>query len=797
MIVNTEGPPGAKIYLLGEAPGAVEDATGRPFQGVAGKTLNFLLSQAGILRTECLVGNVARRKPPQNDISHFFLDSKKTKPSPELSSWIEQMKAEIAANRPNVIVALGATALWALTGEHSISKFRGFVMKTDFTPETKVIPTFHPQAINYDWKLSFTAIQDLRKAKYHSTFPEIPKDNRTLHSSPSYSEFIDYLNHILSNPNDPIAVDIETSQPGTHISIIGIADSPTNAFSFKILNGHEPVFSIDKEIALWQKLNSVLTTVPLIMHNGGYDAAVLAHNNGIFCKNFFFDTMIAAHVLWPEAPRSLSYCASICLDVPSWKETSSYLPTYYNASDAVNTFGIYEKMRDLLYSGDMSNLNTFTFEMSQVMPSIFLQLQGIYVNEDKRKALLEKTNSRIDELEQDLFAALGKKINFSSSKQLQTLLYIDLGLPVQYKRRKSIEEERKITTDATALRKLYSKTQDPILAKILELKKLIKLSTAFLSIEASPASRVHTCYNITGATMTREEKGLKIDDEDSYKSFGRWSSSKSIIIPYGSGNLQNIPKDARKIYTAPEGHSYLQADYMQAEAVVVAYVINDSRLKQMFQQSYNQPKAVREENGWDVHKLTASAMFNVPIEKVTPEHRTIGKTIRHAVNYSAGPQVLANRLDCSLKEAKELLSIFHRSCPQLQLWHSRIRDELKQSRTLTNLFGRKHYFLERWGDQLFRSAYSYIPQSTVGDLLNKALVRLYNDYPELSIALQLHDAVYIIAPDSDILQSALAIRRAMTIPLNYRGETFFIDVDFSVGKSWGEMTDFEIPSEYR
>lgn len=793
MIVNTEGPSGADIMLVGEAPGATEDACGRPFQGYAGRTLNLLLSQAGILRSECLVTNVARQKPPANDIGYYFLDAKKTQPKPILQQWIDQLQKEIALHRPNIIIALGATALWALVGERSISQFRGYICETNFQPRTKVIATYHPQAVNYDWKLFFTALQDLKKAKHHSTFHDFPKEKRTLHSSPSFLEFMQFLDYLLETPQDPIAVDIETAQPGSHISIMGIANSSTNAYSLQLLHGHSSVFPREKESLFWRKLNTVLTTIPLIMHNGSYDAAVLMENNGIYCKNFFFDTMIAAHVLWPEAPRSLAYCSSICLDVPPWKHTSRSLPTYYNASDAANTFGIYEKTRDIIYSGDMKHLQTFLFEMSQIEPAIFLQLQGLEVNEEKRKKLLTDTKLRIFQLEKELESSLGKRINFSSPKQLQTLLYIDLGLPVQYKRRKSVNEERKITTDADALKRLLSKTGNEILSKILELKKLIKLSTSFLTIETSPQSRVHTCYNVTGATMSREAKGLTVDDEDSYKSFGRWSSSKSIILPYGSGNLQNIPKKARKIYTAPPGYIILQADYMQAEAVVVSYLIGDVILKRLFQESYGVSKDVRDANGWDVHKITASLMFNVDVHNVTPEQRTVGKTIRHAVNYSAGPQVVANRLDCPLSDAKQLLRLFHSSCPQLQLWHSRIQEELKRTRTLTNLLGRTHTFLDRWGDQLFRSAYSFIPQSTVGDLLNKALVKIYNDFPDLTILLQLHDAIYCLVPESKIEESASQIRSAMTIPLHHKSETFFIDVDFSFGPSWGDMEPYEIP----
>ena len=113
MIVNTEGPQDSKIFLVGEAPGKDEDIIGKPFVGYAGRTLNWLLSQAGINRPECLVGNVARERPPGNKINFYFEDKKCTIPKPKLAAWIEQLREEIVAANANVVVALGATALWA------------------------------------------------------------------------------------------------------------------------------------------------------------------------------------------------------------------------------------------------------------------------------------------------------------------------------------------------------------------------------------------------------------------------------------------------------------------------------------------------------------------------------------------------------------------------------------------------------------------------------------------------------------------------------------------------------------
>ena len=220
--------------------------------------------------------------------------------------------------------------------------------------------------------------------------------------------------------------------------------------------------------------------------------------------------------------------------------------------------------------------------------------------------------------------------------------------------------------------KLARTTDNSLLSSIIEYKKLTKLLNDFVDIELSPEGKVHTSYNIT---MNRIKKSSVVDDEESYRSFGRWSSSKSIIIPYGSGNLQNIPKEARKMYKAPPGYKFIQADYMQAEAVVVAYEINDQPMIRLFQESFGLPKSERKKRNLDIHKLTAALNFKIPIVKVTKEQRDIGKTIRHATNYSAGPAVLAAKLGCTIQQAKILLSNYHNSCPQLKVWHQSLRKQ--------------------------------------------------------------------------------------------------------------------------
>lgn len=768
--IGTVGPPTANIMLVGEAPGAEEDRTGLPFKGPAGKTLNILLAKAGVIREECLIANVARERPPKNNIGYYFHDKKQTIPKPELSAWIEELKRDIETYKPNIVIALGATALWALTGIRGIKSARGYIMESTLVPGQKVLPTYHPQAVGYSWNLSYIAVLDLKKALYHSAFPGIRKDSRTFDIDPSKDAFIDICKNIFLKENKPLAVDIEATK--AHINRIGFSNSPYWGVSLGILDGSYPRFPERDELEIWYWIAKVLSSVPLVFHNATYDISVLWKRNHIYCKDIYMDTMIAAHCCWPELPRSLDFVSSICLDVPMWKFLSHENPGFYNVQDAINTAALIEPLKDRLKAHKEEE--TFKREMSWIKPAAMMQLQGIDVSIEKRDKIRNDAEKRLKEIDEKLFSLTGRKdINYNSPDQIKKLLYIDLGLPPQFKRRKSVKEDRKITTEEKALKTLARMHEVP--AYIIKRRKCQKLISTFLDIEASPEGKIYTSYNITGTDLG-----------------GRWSSSKSIIDPYGPGNLQNIPNAARKLYTVSDDEVLLEADYVQAEAVVVAYLSLDMALMKMFKESFGMSPSERKKD-YDVHRYTASIMYEIDIDDVTSEQRSIGKTLRHAGNYAAGPGVVADKLNITMQQAKPLLKKYFDKNPMLVLWHKRIQEELRRSRTLVNLFGRSHLFLDRWGEALFRRAYSYIPQTSVGDLLNSSLRDFYEKYGDkYKIYLQLHDAIYLRIPKREVDTVIPLLRNRMIKEIPVGQEIMKIDVDFKMGPNWGEMKELDI-----
>ncbi|MFA5152798.1 MAG: DNA polymerase, partial [Clostridia bacterium] len=627
MQVLTEGPLDAQIMLVGEAPGEQEDRSGKPFVGSAGKILDNLLAQAGIARYQCLITNVARERPPANKISFFFEDKHCTVPKPKLQAWINKLKEEITTYNPNIVIALGATALWALTGKKKISEYRGYVLPCSLVPGKKIIATYHPQAVGYEWKLFYQTVLDLRKAFRHSKFPHIPECKQVVVPGADIRQFITYMEELIAHPEwDKLSVDIETIQPGSHIEELGISHDPNFGMSIFLIKGRAPALPEKDELLLWQTFARLVACKKVVMQNAAYDIGVLWYNQHILVENLWMDTLIAAHVCWPELPRDLGFLGSICLDVPPWKVKGART-SEYNPLDAANTLGIaYVLEREIEKQGIK---HTFDFEMNLIPVALTMQLQGIGVDREKQKELIETHSAKRAELKRQLDTVLGREVNFSSPKQMQQLLYMDLKLPVQYKRRKSVNDPRTMTTDANALRTLSRLVPDnPIFNLILDYKKEDMLINNFLEIELSPENKVHTSYNITGASSDDEE-----DTKKTKRSFGRWSSSASIILPYGSGNLQNIPPEARKMYRAPKGWKIIQADYSQAEAVVMAYLTGDHKLKKMFRDSFGLSGSEKKVLGYDIHKMTFAQMAGIDVSQVTKEQRQAGKTVRHATNY--------------------------------------------------------------------------------------------------------------------------------------------------------------------
>lgn len=468
----------------------------------------------------------------------------------------------------------------------------------------------------------------------------------------------------------------------------------------------------------------------------------------------------------------------------------------YSALDSACTLEIHNKFWDEL--GEFRKAYDMTIALFPVL--MFMQSRGIKVNHRNLDETKTDVIHTAAEKQKELNELCGRELNVNSSKQCQEYFYGELGIP-PYK-----NKDGGVTVDDLALQRLVRGTvARPGLrqAKLVQdIRGLQKLYGTYLNLEFDADSRLRGSFN---------PRGTK---------FGRLSSSKTV---FGTGtNFQNLPQEFKKFLVADEGYVFLEVDKRQAEWVVVAFVTNDA----------NMIAAI--EKGIDVHTHTASLMFNVAPDIIKQDHklcghltdpemireirladpliapnyssgwprsmslRQAGKKSNHGLNYDEGYRGFAMINEIDEKEAKRIVDMYHKIYPGIRLWYDNIKRALQKDRTLTNCFGRAVRFLGQWNDQLWKSAYSMLPQSTVVDSLNGGMVAIYED-PELcgvggyniDILAQVHDSILMQVPlqwleskkDFDLITGKISDYTSPDI--TYNGRSFKIASDYKVGLNWG------------
>lgn len=473
----------------------------------------------------------------------------------------------------------------------------------------------------------------------------------------------------------------------------------------------------------------------------------------------------------------------------------------YNALDSACTKEIHDAIWGEV-QGEFAQTYQLTTDMFPVL--MFMQTRGVRVSHD----LLDQTKAEVlksaAEKQEELNRLCGRALNVNSPPDCKKYFYIELGIPPYYNKDKSP------TVDDKALQKLVRGTvARPGLrqAKLVqEIRGLQKLYGTYLNIEFDADNRMRGSYN---------PRGTK---------FGRLSSSKTI---FGTGmNFQNLPQEFKKFLIPDEGYVFVEVDKRQAEWVVVAYVANDA----------NMIAAI--EKGLDVHAHTASLMFNVPFDLIKYDDKVIGhmtdaemiaefraadpmlrsvhgfpramsarqcgKKSNHGLNYDEGPNGFATINEMDFREGKRIHGLYHTIYPGIRLWYENVKLQLRKDRSLTNCFGRKVRFMGQWGDDLFKSAYSMLPQSTVVDGLNQGMVKIYSDefltrIVNLDILAQVHDSVLMQIPIAALQDRATynAIFDRVTDytspEMCYNTRTFKIASDFKAGMNWGGAHDKHNP----
>jgi len=340
--VPRDAPSHFTIAIVGEAWGDEEARMGLPFVGWSGTELNKMLEEAEIERRECFVTNVFNLQPQaspigkgvrKNDILHLFTDKKHSStPLPafqkgsylidEYYSEVKRLWKELEEVKPNIVIALGNTALWALTGNSGIRSLRGTVYPSSTPAELKVLPTYHPSAVLRDWSLRPIVVADLMKARRQSKFPEIKRPAREIWVEPTLNHIQLFYDTYVAR-SSKLAFDIETV-PG-HITCIGFAPTPDKAIVIPLVDNRKPGGSYWPTAADERKaieLVSLYLSHPgseKVGQNTLYDINWLWQKYGLTPVNYCRDTMLKHHALNPELEKSLGFLGSIYTDEPAWK----------------------------------------------------------------------------------------------------------------------------------------------------------------------------------------------------------------------------------------------------------------------------------------------------------------------------------------------------------------------------------------------------------------------------------------------------------------------------------------------
>ena len=431
----------------------------------------------------------------------------------------------------------------------------------------------------------------------------------------------------------------------------------------------------------------------------------------------------------------------------------------YAAEDADVTGRLHRLLKPRLVAEHMAGVYE-TIERPLIPVLEQMERTGIRVEAGQLKSLSDDFAVRLEGLQEEIHGLAGHPFNVGSPKQLGEVLFDEMGLPGAKKSGKTDA----YVTSADVLEDLAAQGHD-LPARVLDWRQLAKLKNTYTDTlvgEINPATgRVHTSYNQTGAST------------------GRLSSSNP--------NLQNIPvrtEEGRKIrraFVAEKGWTLLSADYSQIELRLLAHVAGIEALKDAFR------------DGIDIHALTASQVFGVPVEGMDPMVRRQAKAINFGIIYGISAFGLARQLGIPRSQAGAYIKAYFERYPGIRDYMERTKVEARAQGYVTTLFGRKCH-LRGINDKnparksfAERAAINAPLQGGAADIIKRAMVRLPGALLDASLSarmlLQVHDELVFEVPEAEVDDTAALVKKVM-------GSAASLEVplvlDTGVGYNWDE-----------
>ncbi len=401
----------------------------------------------------------------------------------------------------------------------------------------------------------------------------------------------------------------------------------------------------------------------------------------------------------------------------------------------------------------------YDVEMPLVEVLADMELAGIKLDLARLKDLDKKLEKQLAGLAKDIYKKSGQTFNLNSPKQLGEVLFKKLKISAE-----GVKKTRggAISTDVDTL--LTIKGRHPVAPLILDYRELFKLQSTYvrpLQELADKNNRVHTTYIQTGAAT------------------GRLSSQNP--------NLQNIPisggwaTELRKAFIPEKGFKLVALDYSQIELRILASLSGDPNMMEAFN------------NDLDIHKMTATRVFKIPLEKVTPDMRRIAKTLNFGISYGMGANAFAKTSGLSFAEAKKFIQDYFANFKKVREWQEAIKAQARKQGFITNLNGRRRLTLEaasmysREAGEAERAAINMPVQGLAADILKIAMVKIHEKFKNNSgvrLLLTIHDELLFEIKESQVKKAAEEIKKIMESVYELEVP---VKVDVKTGNNWGEL----------
>ncbi len=497
---------------------------------------------------------------------------------------------------------------------------------------------------------------------------------------------------------------------------------------------------------------------------------VLAQKEGIKINNFSFDTAIAYYLI--DSNKSNYSIQSMAMDYLQ-RQINSFEDIYkkekikekivsavdMNTAEGVLSNDIktikdaYPILKEKIDSLDERTL-FYDIELPLSEALADMEFIGFKVDRDELLRLGDEYDELIKEKERIIFSLAGEEFNINSPKKLSEILFDKLGI-------KPIKKTKTgYSTDAEVLEKLSDK--HPIADQIVEYRTYQKLKSTYidgLKDLIDETGRIHSYFNQTNTAT------------------GRISSQDP--------NLQNIPirteagRKIRKAFVSEEGYTLVDSDYSQIELRILAYIANDEKMLHAFKE------------GFDIHRKTASEVFNIPFDEVDSEHRSRAKAVNFGIVYGISDYSLSQDLKISRKEAKEYIDKYFEKFSGVHKYMSDVVEKAKEDGYVKTLFNRRrnipelqnsNFNIRAFGE---RVALNMPIQGTSADIIKIAIVKIFNkfrdDCLDAHIIVTVHDEIVVEVKKEELDKVRNIIRTLME---NIDGLDMDLKVDINQADNW-------------